>query len=78
MCIMMHDIQTKKGISVYGLKSKGPSVDMNKKCTAITSSLVRHMDSRYNDFKNDVIEATRVANIKSWPCQNDAGTGINI
>lgn len=51
---------------------------MNKKCTAITSSLVRHMESRYDDFKNDVIEATRVANIKSQPCQNDAGTGINI
>lgn len=55
----------KKGISGYGLKSKGPSADMNKKCTAITSSLVRHMESRYDDFKNDVIEATRVANIKS-------------
>lgn len=34
MCIMMHDIQTKKGISGYGLKSKGQSVDINKKCTA--------------------------------------------
>lgn len=34
MCIMMHDIQTKKGISGYGLKSKGPSVDINKLCTA--------------------------------------------
>jgi hypothetical protein len=46
---------------------------MEKKCKAIKSSLVSHMESRYRDLKDEVIEATIIANIKNWPQENVTG-----
>lgn len=72
----MHDIETSKKVAGFAVKSKGPSVDMEKKCGSIKSSLVQKMHTRYSDLEEDFIEATVLANIKSWPRENVAGTVI--
>lgn len=53
----------------HPLKLKRSELKIQNRCNTIVSALIKHIDIRYKDLNDDVLESTLIGSFRNWPSE---------